>query len=200
MTDEIDAELSEIEKMKEENQHLKRVIGDQGNQIGDLRKMVTESLPKEDDWDYDPQEKELRNLKSEVGQIKQAEALRQLEQKYPGFRELPSNQEFLEWVQDSPVRADLYRRADSMDFNAAQEMLSLWKEREKLREEMGVQMNTQRRQALNNASMEKGSSGGGQRTPTYTRQEVINMKIHEPLRFAKEWPDIKKAYESGRVR
>ena len=24
---------------------------------------------------------------------------------------------------------------------------------------------------------------------------MINMKIHEPLRFAKEWPDIKKAYD-----
>ena len=54
MTDEIDAELSEIDKMKEENAHLKRVIGDQGNQIGDLRKMVEQSLPQEDEW-YDPQ-------------------------------------------------------------------------------------------------------------------------------------------------
>ena len=62
MTDEIDAELSDIERMKEENQHLKRVIGDQGNQIGDLRKLVTESLPKEDDWDYDPQERELQRV------------------------------------------------------------------------------------------------------------------------------------------
>jgi hypothetical protein len=199
MTDEIDAELSDIERMKEENQHLKRVIGDQGNQIGDLRKLVTESLPKEDDWDYDPQERELQSLKSEVGQIKQAEALRQLEQSYPGFRELPKNKEFLDWIQDSPVRADLYRRADSMDFNAAQEMLSLWREREKLREEMGVQVNTQRRQALKDATMEKGSAGGT-RTKMYSRQELIDMRRFEPDKFSQLWPEIQKAYTEGRVK
>ena len=199
MTDEIDAELSEIDKMKEENQHLKRVIGDQGNQIGDLRKMVETSLPQEDDWDFDPQEKELQGLKADIGQMKQAEALRQLEQSYPGFRELPKNQEFQDWIQDSPVRADLYRRADQMDFNAAQEMLSLWREREKLREEMGVQVNTQRRQALKDATMEKGSAGGT-RTKYWTRKELQDMRWQEPAKFAAQWPEIKKAYEEGRVK
>lgn len=198
MTDEIDAELSEIETLKNENNHLKRVVGDQGNQIGDLRKMVETSIPQEDDW-IDPQDKELRELKSEVGQIKQQEALRELESSFPGFRDLPSNQEFQDWVQESGTRANLYNRANSYDFGAAREMLSLWQERQKLKEELQVQGNTQRRQALRNASMEKGSAGGT-RQNYYTRQEVINMKIHEPLRFEKEWPEIKKAYEQGRVR
>lgn len=200
MTDEIDAELSEIEQLRQENNRLKHTVGDQGNQIGDLRKLVTDSLPKEeDDWDYDPQEKEIRSLKSEIGQIKQTEALRQLEGDFPGFRELPNNQEFQDWIQESPVRADLYRRADGMDLSAAREMLALWKEREKIREELQVQGTTQRRQALKNATMEKGSSGG-QRKQYYSRQELIDMRWREPDRFAAEWPEIQKAYAEGRVR
>ncbi len=201
MTDEIDAELSEIEQLKKENKHLKHVVGDQGNQIGELRQVVAQQLetrPSDDDWDVDPQEKEIRQLKSDMNQIRQTEALRQLETDFPGFRELPAKQEFQDWIQESGTRADLYRRADNMDFSAAREMLSLWQEREKLKEELQVQGNTQRRQALRNATMEKGSAGGTKRA-YYTRQELREMR-NQPDVWAANWPDIQKAYAEGRVK
>lgn len=199
MTDEIDAELSEIEQLRAQNAEFRQIVGRQGNEIGDLRRMVETTLPKEDDWDYDPQQKELNQLKSEVGQIKQAEQLRQLESEFPNFRDLPKNKEFTDWIADSGTRSDLYYRANNMDLAAAREMLSLWKEREKVREELQVQGNSQRRQALKAASMEKGSAGGV-KTNYYSRKELQDMRWKDPARFAREWDDIKKAYEEGRVR
>ena len=140
-----------------------------------------------------------KDLKTEVGQIKQQEALRQIEQSFPGYRELPKNKDFQDWVQESPVRADLYHRANGYDFGAATEMLSLWQEREKLKEELQVQGNTQRRQALRNASMEKGSAGGTKQT-YFKRQELQDMRWQQPEKFAAMWPEIQKAYNERRVR
>lgn len=213
MTEEgLDQELAEIEQLrsqvneyKQKESRLLKTIGDQGNQIGELRQVVGQQLdqiqgsnPSEDDWDYDPQEKEIRQLKSQMNQIQQTEALRQLETDFPGFRELPANQEFIDWIGESPVRADLYRKADGLDLGAAREMLSLWKEREQLKEDLQVQGNTQRRQALRNASMEKGSAGGTKKT-YWTRQEVREMR-NNPSEWAANWPEIQKAYAEGRVR
>jgi SMC interacting uncharacterized protein involved in chromosome segregation len=201
MTDEIDAELSEIENLQKENKHLKQVVGDQGNQIGDLRKVVAEQIQsqQESDWDYDPQEKELRDMKSQINEMKTAEALRQLETDYPGFRELPKNTEFTDWIGESQVRADLYRRADQMDLAAAREMLSLWQEREKLKVDLEAEGNTQRRRALRDASMEKGSAGG-KKTAYWDRTELVEMRRNRPDEWAAKWPEIQKAYAEGRVK
>lgn len=212
MTDEgLDAELAEIDQLRnkvseykqKESRYLK-TIGDQGNQIGELRQVVGQQYKQleggknPDDWDYDPQEQEIRQLKTQIGQIQSAEAVRQLESDFPGFRELPNNQEFMDWVGESPVRAELYRRADSMDLGSAREMLSLWKERENLKEELQVQGNTQRREALRAATMEKGSAGGA-RKAYWTRQELQQMR-QNPSEWAANWPEIQKAYAEGRVR
>lgn len=183
---------------------LQKKLGDQGNEIGQLRKVADQVLQtqveqQEAEWDYDPQEKEIRSLKSEVNQIKEAEAVRRLEADFPGFRELPNNQEFQDWVQESPVRSDLYRRADGMDLAAAREMLALWNEREKMRQELQIEGNSHRRQALKDATMEKGSAGGG-RKQYYSRTELIDMRLNNPAKYESMRDDIMQAYREGRVR
>lgn len=215
MSDEgqIQAELSEIEQLRNRvnelettNQKHLKTIGDQGNQIGDLRQVVSQQIEQQtshDDYDYfdDPHEKELRQIKSEVSQLRTQDALRQLEDDFPGFRELPNNTEFQDWVAESPTRADLYRRADSMDINAAREMLSLWHEREQMKADLQVQGKTQRREALNAATMEKGTAGGA-KTTYWDRRDLQDMRTN-PARadeWASKWPDIQKAYAEGRVR
>jgi hypothetical protein len=210
MTDEgqtLDDELSEIESLRHEKQRLEeekakylKTIGDQGNQIGDMRHIIAQQMEQTqtDDWDYDPQEKEIRELKNKFTQLEQSEAIRKLEEQYPGFRELPQNEEFNEWIQGSPVRSALYSRANGMDLAAANEMLALWQERQKIAEELQQQGTTKRRQALRNATMEKGS-GGGERKQYYTHQELQELR-GKPDEWAARWPEIQQAYAEGRVK
>jgi predicted RNase H-like nuclease (RuvC/YqgF family) len=89
MTDEdgLKSEEIDLEALISENSHLKKKLGDQGNEIGELRKatdllLQTQSQQQEeDDWDFDPVEKEVKNLKNELSSIKTEAALRELEQK-----------------------------------------------------------------------------------------------------------------------
>ena len=206
----IDEELSEIDQLRKQwddkESHYKKIIGDQGNQIGVLNKVASQVIDQDltpsqpvDDWDFDPALKEVNELKGVVNQMKQEEALRKLEGRFPGFRDLPKDEKFMEWVQDSPVRSNLMARADGMDLGAATEMLSLWEERQKLAEELQVQGTSNRKRALNDASMEKGSAGGGTRKNYYTHHELQELR-QNPDEWAAKWPDILKAYSEGRVR
>ena len=213
MTDEgqtIEQELNEVDSLRkqweEKESHYKKIIGDQGNQIGVLNKVANQVIENDlaqaqpvDDYYDDPVQRDVNELKGVVNNMRQGEVLRELEAKFPGYRDLPKDEKFMEWVQDSPVRSDLYVRADSMDLGAATEMLSLWEERQKLAEELQIQGTSNRKRALNDASMEKGSAGGGTRKNYYTHLELQELR-QNPDEWAAKWPDILKAYSEGRVR
>jgi len=214
MTEEVQAiedgltsEVYDLDQIVNENQNLKKKLGDQGNEIGQLRKVADQVLqnqlasqqPQEDDWDFDPVQKEMAGLKSELSSIKQEAALRDLQVKHPGCLDLAKDESFAGWVQDSNYRSNLYAKADSMDFSAADELFTAWEESQEKANMSHDNKRTNRNKALKNASMETGSSGGVKKT-YFSRTALIDMRINNPAKYEAMSDEIKQAYNEGRVK
>ena len=208
MTDESGLTVTEevdIEALIEQNNNFKKKLGDQGNEIGTLRRSLDTVLQQqtsqveEDDWFVDPTEKKLGALESELTTIKQSQALRELEAKHPGFRDLPQDESFAGWISKSQYRSNLYAKADRMDMDAADELFTAWEEAQESAGQAHQAQSTNRKQALNAATMEKGSAGGI-RKEYYSRSELIDMRINNPTKYEANRDQIMKAYAEGRVR
>ena len=188
-------------------QGLKKKLGDQGNEIGQLRKIADQQLQQqlnqqqaeEDDWYSDPADKKVAALESKLNSIEQQQALRELESKHPGFRDLPKDESFASWVGASQYRSNLYNKADNLDMTAADELFTAWEEQQEVANNSHQSRNQERQQALNSATMEKGSAGGT-RKKYYSRTELIDLRINNPSKYEAMSEDIRKAYAEGRVR
>ena len=132
----------------------------------------------------------------------QAGAKAQLEQKHPDFTDVVQDKGFQEWVQDSPIRMQMFQAADSYNFDAANELLSNWKDRSMISktQEVKQQAETNRKDALKAGSTESrsssASSAGGK---TYRRADLIRLKMENPSRYEALEDDIFAAYADGRV-
>lgn len=132
----------------------------------------------------------------------QAGAKAQLEQKHPDFTDVVQDKGFQEWVQDSPIRMQMFQAADSYNFDAANELLSNWKDRSMISktQEVKQQAETNRKDALKAGSTESrsssASSAGGK---TYRRADLIRLKMEDPTRYESLEDDIFQAYQDGRV-
>ena len=132
----------------------------------------------------------------------QAGAKAQLEQKHPDFTDVVQDKGFQEWVQDSPIRMQMFQAADSYNFDAANELLSNWKDRSMISktQEVKQQAETNRKDALKAGSTESrsssASSAGGK---TYRRADLIRLKMENPSRYESLEDDIFAAYADGRV-
>jgi hypothetical protein len=204
MTDELT--VTEVVDHEAEIAALKKKLGDQGNEIGQLRRIADHALQQqvnppepEESWDFDPVQKDVTGLKKEFNQMRQEQALRDLESKHPGFRELPKDEAFAAWVQDSRYRSGLYQKADQMDFDAADELFTAWEESREIANQQHADNRQSRSQALKDAAMEKGSAGGS-RQNYYSRTELIDLRINNPAKYDAMRDEIMKAYEEGRVR
>lgn len=195
----------DLEHLISENEKLKKKLGDQGNEIGALRKAVDYSLQQQtarqedDDLYADPLEKDVRSVKNELNNLRTEQRLRELESKFPGFRELGQDESFVNWAQSTPYRQRLASRADGMDLDAAEELLTSWEESRQAAGQAHSAATQKRANDLKAASMEKGSAGGG-RKQYFSRTELIDLKINNPTKYQAMLPEIKAAYIEGRVR
>ena len=207
MTDESGLTVTEVVDHEAEIANLKKKLGDQGNEIGQLRKIADYNLQQqasqqetvEDDWYADPVSKDVSALKNELNSIKQQQALRELENKHPGFRDLPKDESFAAWVGKSQYRSNLYQKADNLDFIAADELFTAWEEQQEGANQTHQQNSATRSKALSDATMEKGSAGG-MRKQYYSRAELIDLRINNPTKYDSMRDDIMRAYTEGRVR
>ena len=206
MTDESELTVTEVVDHEAEIAALKKKLGDQGNEIGQLRKVADMQLQQqltqpeeEDDWYIDPSEKKVKALESKLNSIEQSQALRELESKHPGFRDLATDESFAGWVQGSQYRSNLYQKADMMDFNAADELFTAWEEQQEAANNQHAEQRSNRNNALKDASMEKGSAGGSRKT-YFSRTELINLRMNNPNKYDSMRDEIMKAYSEGRVR
>ena len=208
MTDESGLTVTEevdVEALIEQNNNFKKKLGDQGNEIGDLRRSLDQVLQQqvqpqvEEDWYSDPTEKKVNALEGELNSMKQTQALRELESRHPGCRDLPKDESFANWVGQSQYRSNLYNKADNLDFQAADELFTAWEEQQETANQEQGQRRTNRNKALNDAAMEKGSAGGMRKT-YYSRSELINLRINNPEKYEAQRDEIMKAYAEGRVR
>jgi len=211
--------------------NLEKELGRKAQEVGELRKLSDSFLQAEVSRQSNPQnntpletqdnaevdffdnpnkavndmiEKHPRFQEFQQFQAQQAQAgaKAQLEQKHPDFTDVVQDKGFQEWVQDSPIRMQMFQAADSYNFDAANELLSNWKDRSMISktQEVKQQAENNRKDALKAGSTEsRSSSGSGAGGKTYRRADLIRLKMEDPTRYESLEDDIFQAYQDGRV-
>jgi len=210
------------------HQEAEKHISRQGNELGDLRSVIDkyvkdglaatthknkESKPKQEDLDLfdkpeeyiqrsienSEQAKELKEIKQA---LKQQDITTKLTDNHPDYLEVVNNEAFVSWVKDSKVRLELFERAHSgFDYDSANELLSNWKERQKVIKDSTQNEDTNRKQQRKAAST--GSATGSGETKSrklYRRSDIINLMQNDPARYLELSDEITKAYAEKRVK
>lgn len=212
-----------IKDIVQMHQEAEKLLGRQSSEVGELRKIVDDFVktqleaprPQEQDEDLDffedpdryiekklsshPKIKEAEELSRSM---KQAEILNKLQTNHPDFQQIVTDEKFAEWVAKSKVRTELYQRADQkFDFDAADELLTSWKERQNIVKETNDLQKDDRKRQLKSAST--GSAKGSAEKPSrkvYRRADIIKLMQTDPDRYMALAGEIRQAYAEGRVK
>lgn len=211
-----------IQDLVKMHQEAESRIGQQGSEVGELRKVVDQFIltrseekkvePEEEiDFFSDPDKAVDKRISSHPA-IKQAQeyvARSQNEQakstlmtKHPDAASIAGDPAFAEWIQGSKWRKELYSRADSQfDIDAADELFSQWKSTKSASSSVLDAEKAARKDTLKKASTgsAKGSSEPKGKT-FYRRRDIIELIQTNPERYHAMEPEIRQAYAEGRVR
>ena len=209
------------------HQEAEKALGRQGSEVGDLRRIVddfikaqtvtkqqqapSDTVDEDVDFFADPEKAvsraianhpKIKEAEMVTAQMKLAEASARLNAAHPDHQQITADPEFQEWIAKSKVRQELFARADSrFDVDAADELLSTWKERKAVVESSKAIGQAERKQAVKAASTGAGKgSGESIGRKTYRRQDIIDLMVRNPDRYAALADEIMAAYAEGRVK
>ena len=214
---------SDIARM---HQELEKRLGEQSNEVGELRRHFDEyvqssiakanSAPEapaeEIDFFADPQaavakaienHPSLQQAQAVAAEMAKSQALAKLQQSHPDMQEVLREDGFKEWVGKSEFRKELFKSADAnYDFAAADELLTLYKERKGT-----IAQTAQVEKQAQKQEIKKASTGSARSNPegtavrkTYRRRDIIELMNTDPKRYEALMPEIMKAYSEGRVK
>ena len=215
--------VAEVARM---HQEAERLLGKQGSELGDLRKVVDDYIesnlekhksnspaqPSEPEIDiFDEPDQYVNSRVENNPKIKQMEeflAQQQKEavhnkilQKYPNIAETVNDNNFIEWIKSSRVRQELLNRMNNWDFDAADELLGNWDERKEVVSKTASMQEEDKKQQRKKASTgsTKGSSEPASRK-IYKRSDIVNLMINDPERYKANVDEFDRAYREGRVK
>ncbi len=207
------------------HQEAEKLLGRQSSEVGELRSVVDNYIqtqldtntpatqePEEDiDFFSDPDkavEKAIANhpsikaAEAQSQQYKQVTAQSHLQQRHPDMQEILQDGKFVEWIKGSKIRTQLFAQADTQyDYEAADELFTLWKERQQVVGKTVDNEKASRKTAVKNASAgnAKGSGEAASRK-VYRRSDIIKLMQTDPERYLSLSDEIMQAYQEGRVR
>jgi len=216
-----------VEDLVQMHQELEKFSGKQSTEVGELRKVVDDYIQTQlsiqqapqkqqqeyDDVDFfvDPQNAvnraidnhpKIREAEAYTKQARQQATLAQLKSKHPDMESILQDAKFAEWIKGSKVRTQLFVQADQgYDYDAADELFSLWKERASVAQQTANVEKQARKNTLKSAST--GNARGtaeGSRKKVYRRADIIKLMRTDPERYQSLSDELLKAYAEGRVR
>ena len=216
----------EIIKM---HQEAEKLIGKQAQEVGEVRKLADELLKQslssnkaatptevepEIDFFEDPQ-KAIRNsidkhpdvlaARQSAQEFKKMQIQQKLNHNHPDFGNIVQDPEFAEWVKQSPIRTQLYAKADGeFDYDSANELLSTFKQIKQIKtQQVATQVSTKGKEALKQSlkavAVDTGGTGESSKR-VYRRTDLIRLRMSDPDRYEALQPEIMAAYADGRVR
>ena len=214
-------QLSDIIKM---HQEAEKLIGKQAQEVGEVRKLADELIKqnlagkpqpvKEEEPEVDFFENPQAAVRKTVDnhpdvlaarqasqEFKKMQIQQKLAQEHPDFGQIVQDAEFVNWVKSSPVRLDLFAKADgAFDYDSANELLSTFKQLRGVKvKQTSDAGETQRKANLSRATVDVGGSGeSGKRV--YRRADLIRLKMTDPNRYDALSEEIMQAYADGRVK
>ena len=221
-----------VEDIVKSYQNLEQELGRKSQEIGELRNLsdsflkaeISRNGPQtsqanensnnetEDDFFEDPSkavnsliEKHPRFQEFQEFQAKQSQdsSKVQLEQTHPDYVDIVQDTGFQDWVKASKFRVNLFEEADKYNYEAADELLTHWKERSMIDKtaEVKQEQADSRKKALKTGKTEsRSSSDSTAGKKTYRRADLIRLKQNDPNRYADLADEIFNAYAEGRVK
>ncbi len=221
----------EIAKM---HQEAEKLIGRQANEVHEVRSLADQLLKQqleankkvqqqpieeslEEDFFADPKQAVARTVEKHPAviearqaalEMKKMKTAQQLASKHPDFGTIAADAGFQDWVKASAIRLNLFAKADAdYDFEAADELLSTYKEIKQIKAQQVVQQTAQSNQieaeaqktAMRAATVDVGGTGEISRK-VYRRADLIKLKMTDPDRYEQMSDEIMAAYASGRVK
>jgi len=194
--------------------NLEKELGRKAQEVGELRKLSDSFLQAEVSRQQNPQDNtpletkdndvdffddpnkavndmienhpKFQEFQQFQAQQAQAGAEARLKQTHPDFTEVVQDKAFQEWVQDSPIRMQMFQAADAYNFDAANELLTNWKDRSMISktQEVKEKAEVERKEALKAGTAEsRTSSGSGKGGKTFRRADLIRLKMENPNRY-----------------
>lgn len=212
-----------VKEIVEMHQQAEKLIGKQGSEVGDLRRVVDDFIQTQTSKDsakpetevteedfLDNPKKAIDNAVNKHPAIKEAqkaalnmkrtETLTKINTEFPDVREIVQAPEFVEWIKASKVRTELYTRAEvDYDFDSAKELLTTWKDKQNISKKVAETSKVDREAQLKAADV--GSDGSNQPVSKkkYRRSDIIKLMQTDPDRYEALSDEIMSAYREGRV-
>lgn len=215
----------DIKDIVQMHQEAEKLLGRQSSEVGELRKIVDDFVKSQIEAATSPQQQQdeeidffsdpdkaiaraienhptLKAAEETSMAMKQQQILSKLQSNHPDFIDIVQDTKFQDWVGKSKVRTELYERADKQfDYDSADELITLWKERQSMVVETAKVQEEDRKRQLKAAST--GSASGSGEAPSrkvYRRADIIKLMQTDPKRYAQLQPEIMAAYAEGRVK
>ena len=207
------------------HQEAEKLLGKQSSEVGELRKVVDDYIQtqlsaqetqvtnsdEEIDFFSDPDKAVARAIENHPkikeaeqisNQYRQSTAMNKLQSKHPDMSDILQDEKFVNWIKDSKIRQQLFAQADKQyDYDAADELFTLWKERQQVVKQTAVNEKNERKRAVKSASTGNARGSGEQSAKkVYRRADIIKLMRTDPDRYQALSNEIMQAYKEGRVR
>lgn len=203
-------------------QDAEKLIGRQSTEVHEVRKLADELIksqltpkaaevekPKEVDFFENPQEAIRQQIENNprvlaaekyAMQMQAEQSKQKLAQMHPDVQQIVGDSGFQEWVKASKVRTQLFQQADNYDIDAANELLSTYKELRQVRQKnVEAVDNTARDKLLKAVGVDTGGSGESSKK-VFRRADLIRLKMRDPAKYESMSDEIMAAYQTGRVK
>jgi hypothetical protein len=217
----------EIAKM---HQEAEKLIGRQANEVHEVRSLADQLLKQqldsnkpiaapieeslEEDFFVDPNRAVARAVekhpavieaKNTAMELRKNKTAAQLSAKHPDFGTIVQDTGFQDWVKASPVRLNMFAKADAeYDFDSADELLSTYKEIKQIRQTQQTRKTDvveakAQDAAMKAATVDVGGTGESSKK-VYRRADLIKLRMTDPDRYMALQDEIMSAYAQGRVK
>lgn len=204
------------QEIAEMYQNLEKLNGRQANELGQLRAYADRLLqaPREEIDESmffeEPsraveeavvRNPEVQGIKGELSTVKLKLAQQEFTQAHPTWKKDAQSNEFLKWVTNTEYRGKLWQKANSYDFEAADELFTAFEDH-MATVKQNRQADAQKREGdLMAASTETGSTGATSKK-VWRRHDLMNMQTNDPDKYYDEsfQAELLRAYAEGRVR
>ena len=179
------------------HQEAEKLLGKQSSEVGELRKVVddyiqtqlstqeTQATQADEEIDFfsDPDKAverainnhpKIKEAEQISNQYRQSTAMNKLQTKHPEMQEILQDEKFAEWIKGSKIRQQLFVQADQQyDYDAADELFSLWKERQQVVTQTVANEKQQRKQAVKSASTGNANEAFGTKAKQLEKVDLL---------------------------
>ncbi len=201
----------DVAALQQENDKLKKRLGDQGNSVGELRQKLTDlesrlaqssEQPQEVDFFDDPTtavnravEQKLAPIQKQMNVERATQALSAIREAHGDYDDIVQSEGFRGWMDSSRYRQVLAREAEAnLDPQAAIELVNMYKADTDVTPAQAVERDRELRASATEAG--RGYAGSGAR---FSWTQLRLLQARDPQQYKALLPQVMQAHKEGRV-